>query len=1499
MRWKRTVAAVLLLIVYVQTGDAVTEDASVFVAPEQVSEGGEGKRIVQDVTLSTSIASYVLRYDIIEKEGSPERVGFQKWAPSLGYTPLGIAGPCMANWYNQGFFVWTFDGFNIQDFKASFRVIRSSGQDAMVEYVWDTPKVKATARFAVTAKSDKLLFFGAYEPKEEIQNVQIRLMAYPSTFDKPWIRAVTTSLRTLTEGSADLDLERERWVLLEDLCEERPGAGQAGLLLGDISVFSQVSLTGIGGYAEYVDLALKPNQRNFALGFYEFPSLPSVRETRAHFRAVADDECNALAKLNGVNLDEPLEPLPVNADRVKRIARQDDVLLDRPVEAWNPPEGKLSFPWAASLEGAPLQVALLVPRWAAYDTMELARRLEMEVDHQYFDTKDAISNPRQWPYRNQTGVGPLGASLATRNAVRISSDENKDLIVVAGVSGAAIGDQLQCVILNQVRKGKGLFLSGDDAVLAGWPAELTEQRDDALAQDVLQSFSSQGVPGMAMGEKGRLDEKPFLEAYRVGEGRVLIFRANVGRYQSLLPLLDGSVGLNRADDRVLAFHALGFLSAANRALPIQVAFPEEERMFQAGVPGQLNVTLRGQTFHKALVRIQNEYGDILAMGEELFDEEQSRIRVPALPATSSAFVDLVLETREGECVGMGGAVIQVAPAYKVKDVRLSPASRPHAASPQVVELPEGGDLHCVFQVEPFPKEEEVEIACEVWDCFNRELAREKGSVSKEGRVNVTLSLPKVVTIWHELRVRLVSKETVWAQERIPFTVPLAYPYDDFTVLMWSYARGERPVRIENRLCYEMGADMMDLCHMRGYTHEGAAREYAVAARSGLRLVPYVTRIAGTEKEDHGLVPSLFDETWFQKERNSMKICCLQAAPYRPAAYTLGDENYLSRGRYEVEVSKGSLHAFRRWLKEKYGKVAELNETWGSAFGDFQDIREIMLLEEAVHNKKQFAPWFDFRRFMDSAFVGLHERFAEVVRKQDPGAKVGWDGLLRYHWLAGYDFVKMTRNLELNQVYTSHPLQGELVRSFKRPDALTGEWGNAIADKEDGFSAIGWHNLFRGHNSCWWWTSWGCDYIPFCPDLSVSSMGDVFFKEAREIKAGPGRLLVQSRRHDTEVGILYSQTDLFAFELGSRIGQDEWPNDITWQNDLLGAAVALKDLGYGYRFVDGSEWNGSKKPLEGYKALFLAFATCLSDEQAETISAFARGGGLVVSDGRIGLLTENGRLREASLLQDLVGARDCAAIEALGDCPKTEALAKETPLIEERRVGEGMAVSLLAPFAAIHGLRSKGEEGKMLKPLGEILLQADIRPLAFLEGERVPVRCAERTLFADGTCQYLGVQQDILVRGLGPQKARLSMDDAAFVYDVRQGRQIRRDKIKQWDVDISRGRPLLFALLPYRVTALSVRGNKRAHAGETVSLGVAVHVHEGKPQRHVVHVDVFPPGAERPHRQYSHNIDCEKGEGRTTLPFALNDPVGPWRIVCTDAATGVSATHHLKLKALQD
>ena len=61
------------------------------------------------------------------------------------------------------------------------------------------------------------------------------------------------------------------------------------------------------------------------------------------------------------------------------------------------------------------------------------------------------------------------------------------------------------------------------------------------------------------------------------------------------------------------------------------------------------------------------------------------------------------------------------------------------------------------------------------------------------------------------------------------------------------------------------------------------------------------------------------------------------------------------------------------------------------------------------------------------------------------------------------------------------------------------------------------------------------------------------------------------------------------------------------------------------------------------------------------------------------------------------------------------------------------------------------------------------------------------------------------------------------------------------------------------------------------------------------MDVYAPGSHRPHREYSHNIACTGGTGDATIPLALNDQAGEWRLSFRDVASGVRTDATLTVK----
>jgi|GEM_PF-733769 len=1511
----------------------VRGEVIVTVAPVQELEAAEGQRTVQAVTLANEVCHYTLTYDIIRLPGRADEITSHWWIWTLAYVTLGMTEPSTANWYFQGFLNWYFDGAGLHNRPAAIRVVRAGGADGVVEYTWDAPTVRATLRFALASNSDKLLLWGNYEPKQPVRESWLKLTCYPTGFAAPRQRAVTTAAGTASPGSTvALDLARDRWVLYEDTTPERPGGGPAGLIIGTPDAFSTVTIP-VGNYGIDTRLGLKPEARSFALGFYDFPAFPDLEGNRASFRAQGDAEAGWLNAAAADGFAKALPPGIVSAERTAAIRSAAEKALARDVERWQPDPAPLRFPWARPHQGGPIQTVLFVPRFDAFETMELARRLDLQVKHLYWDDPQQMSTQEAWPYAGQTGQGPIGSGAASAIANALCDDPAAALFLCVGISAKSLPPPLLKRLLARVEAGAGLFLSGSPGLVDSWPSELFAQPDAERTAAVLDAFAWESIPGYGQGEPGRVVDRP-LQICRYGKGSVAALRAGLGAYSSLVPRNAATEGLEGATDRALALCARAALAVAGRTPAVglrSVDLAPDRRVATVRLDPAPGSTL--------LCRVTTDLDQELLLQAFLDPTAAVPVPLPTLPGGRRCWLDLVLRDPQQRTLDLRSVLLPSAETPAIVHMDISPAEKPHELATPLVPLPGAGVLDVRLDLRCATPLDGALLRCEVRDAFDRLLARaETPLAGAPGEVRAALRLPAPVTVCHRLDAAVLRGQDLLACERLRFTRPVAYPYDDFTALVWSYAGGEPVLQRTNRTCYDLGADMMDLCHMGGYADAGARREYELATRSGLRVVPYVTRIAGDADERHVRNPCLHDPAYLEKTGAQLAVQARQAAPYGPAAFTLGDENYLLEGRREGCHAPASVAAFRDWLQARYGTIAALNAAWGTAYASVADITAPMLLDEAARQTVSFAPWIDHKRFMDHAFVATHETFARVIQAQLPEAKVGWDGFLGYHWQAGYDFTRLCENLLLNQTYTSNWLQGELVRSLKRPGALTGKWGNGIADNQAGFSAWPWDCLLAGDNSVWWWTSWGCDYIPFNPDLSLSPFGRWFFPAVREVTAGPGKLLLHAARRHSGIGILYSQPDVFAGALIARLGgAPDDAGDAAVLSSYEALARGLHDLGVESRFVGYDDLEAGRLPEGEFRVLCLSLATCLSDRQVDALRTFAEAGGTLLVDARAGLLTGEGRIRDAAVLDGLLGVTAPAGLAALRETAAEAALEGEvtipgvvqasplkltktslgvlspglrvatgqalataaggTPLLVANRVGKGLCLTLNTSWRRLADERLTEGHRTLTSVLAAAIDSAGVEPPARLRRpDGTPPRAVRLSRFADGTLEYLGVQQDLLLPGLADQEAVLSLPRPAFVVDMRAGKPLADGPVQEWPVRLSRGRPLIFALLPYRVAALDLQAPTAATAGDAVLLSVRVTAPPATPGYHVVRLDVFAPGCDTPHRQYSRNISCPQGAGTADIPFALSDPPGEWRWELRDIASGTRRAATVTLAA---
>jgi len=380
---------------------------------------------------------------------------------------------------------------------------------------------------------------------------------------------------------------------------------------------------------------------------------------------------------------------------------------------------------------------------------------------------------------------------------------------------------------------------------------------------------------------------------------------------------------------------------------------------------------------------------------------------------------------------------------------------------------------------------------------------------------------------------------------------------------------------------------------------------------------------------------------------------------------------------------------------------------------------------------------------------------------------------------------------------------------------------------------------------------------------------------------------------------------------------------------------LDDLGLSFRFVAAPQVEEGS--LQGERIFVLPYSTALSDREIAAIRRFAEEGGVLLSDGAAGLFDEHVAWRETAALDALFGvttppprtrvapgarakgpvrvtaegsalglhARDLASLEALEPALRAKG---GRPLLSVggahlavvNRVGKGRAVYLNALLD-----REGASRDAWRAILRAILEGAGVRPaVSVTDPAGRPV-----TQIRVARYRFGGHEVVALLSGQLDVKTSFSRDGVT-VYENAEGRVVRHEvdvalpraadvtnartgealgETARLRTTLTTGDALVLALGPER-TPLRLDGPVRAMRGDAVAFTASASTAGRRLLRwHVT----GPDGAFRP--EYA-QVTVEEGpRAAFTLPSALNDPAGEYRLRVTDVLSGVSAEAALRLE----
>ncbi len=422
---------------------------------------------------------------------------------------------------------------------------------------------------------------------------------------------------------------------------------------------------------------------------------------------------------------------------------------------------------------------------------------------------------------------------------------------------------------------------------------------------------------------------------------------------------------------------------------------------------------------------------------------------------------------------------------------------------------------------------------------------------------------------------------------------------------------------------------------------------------------------------------LDDPQWRAQSRADMQSIVRLNRGHRPLAYDIRDElsTTISANPFDYDFNPVALAGFRAWLRTQYRDLAALNAEWETQFSgwdlvkpfttdqiksrmtdpssapgprvDWQAVQRVKFdptTAAAERSRWNFAPWCDFRSYMDLSLANALDGLRGAARELDPATPVGIEGTQMPSAFGGYDLWRLSRVLDWVEPYDI-ACSREILGSFMpgKPILATVFEGTA----EPARRRL-WHLLLEGDRGCLVW--WSEDCINWTDDqYSLSKKGLALAPVLKEMTSPLAQLFLRAERQYDPIFIHYSQPSIQVdWLIESTVDGSTWLRrfssfeaDHNQQAQARDAWLkAFQDLGYSPRFVSSAEIeSGVLRDLTN-AALALPRSWALSESEVNALNAFlatnahGRTNNVIFSDISPGAFDEHGKRRASGPLDSV-------------------------------------------------------------------------------------------------------------------------------------------------------------------------------------------------------------------------------------------------------------------------
>lgn len=351
---------------------------------------------------------------------------------------------------------------------------------------------------------------------------------------------------------------------------------------------------------------------------------------------------------------------------------------------------------------------------------------------------------------------------------------------------------------------------------------------------------------------------------------------------------------------------------------------------------------------------------------------------------------------------------------------------------------------------------------------------------------------------------------------------------------------------------------------------------------------------------------------------------------------------------DVFYSESDTIAFRKFLKQKYGTLEILNQTWGTIFWNqtYTDWEEVHLPRRT--NNKAVNPHLqlDYYRFISDSVCNFAKMQADIIRKyKKPGDFITHNGIF-----AHIDYQRMKRESLDVMMYDSYPDFAYSLDDYDADDLMKDrKWSHNLTEvraispnfgiMEQQSGANGWNGRMEaptprpGQITLWTLQSiaHGADYISYFRWRTATFGTEIYWhgildysgrdnrrlREITEISEKAVRLQEAAEsKYMAKTAVLMDYDNIWDAEL------DNWHRRVdTVSRQSLFYAAQLLHVPLDYIYMDK---NPSLEELLRYEVLFYPHAVILKKEYMQLLEAYVEAGGKLIMGCRTGYKKESGQ-----------------------------------------------------------------------------------------------------------------------------------------------------------------------------------------------------------------------------------------------------------------------------------